>query len=322
MSFSITEPHTSDSVPWVYSMDVSPDGSDLVIIGNFMKVNNQPRPQAALLDVSTTPASLANWQTDRYAPPCFSNAFDTYMRDVDFSPDGSYFVIVTTGGPNVGTFCDTAARWNTHATGLGAPAGVGRRDGRRPALGGWRDPVGRLRGRAPALDEQLVRDRLRGTRCGRSARDRRPGSVERPAVLLEPDEDRGAGVFALFSTNTGLWMGSDTDRVAGERAGRSRSSRWRVARRRLRPIPTRSPVTSTTSRSDLGRSTSSRGAPSTDHRSGRCPTSARRAPIGAQPEGSSPCRGSCTRVRATAPSPSVGSMAPALGRCSRSTSTG
>ena len=71
VSFSITEPHTSDSVPWVYSMDVSPDGSDLVIIGNFMKVNNQPRPQAALLDVSTTPASLANWQTDRYVPLCF-----------------------------------------------------------------------------------------------------------------------------------------------------------------------------------------------------------------------------------------------------------
>ena len=24
VNFSITEPHTSDSIPWVYSMDVSP----------------------------------------------------------------------------------------------------------------------------------------------------------------------------------------------------------------------------------------------------------------------------------------------------------
>ena len=72
VNFTITEPHTSDSTPWVYSMDVSPDGSDLVIIGNFMKVNGQPRPQAALLDLSTTPASLANWETDRYIPQCFS----------------------------------------------------------------------------------------------------------------------------------------------------------------------------------------------------------------------------------------------------------
>ena len=71
VNFTITEPHTSDSTPWVYSMDVSPDGSDLVIIGNFMKVNGQPRPQAALLDLSTTPASLANWETDRYIPQCF-----------------------------------------------------------------------------------------------------------------------------------------------------------------------------------------------------------------------------------------------------------
>ena len=117
VSFSITDPHTSDSTPWVYSLDVSPDGSKLVIIGNFMKVNTQPRPQVALIDLSTTPASLANWQTDRYVPPCFSNAFDTYMRDVDFSPDGSYFVIASTGGPNFGTLCDTAARWETNAQG-------------------------------------------------------------------------------------------------------------------------------------------------------------------------------------------------------------
>ena len=116
VNFTITEPHTSDSTPWVYSMDVSPDGSDLVIIGNFMRVNGQPRPQAALLDLSTTPASLANWETDRYIPQC-SSSFDTYMRDVDLSPDGSYFVIVSTGGPRFGTLCDTAARWETNAQG-------------------------------------------------------------------------------------------------------------------------------------------------------------------------------------------------------------
>ena len=292
VSFSITEPHTSDSVPWVYSMDVSPDGSDLVIIGNFMKVNNQPRPQAALLDVSTTPASLANWQTDRYIPLCFSNAFDTYMRDVDFSPDGSYFVIVTTGGPNVGTLCDTAARWETNAQGTGAPAHLGRCDRRRHALGRRRHRLGRVRGRAPALDEQLVRERFRGTRCGRSARDRGPGSGQRPAVLLEPGPGTAGSASSPCSRRTpGCGWATTPTASPVSCAGRSRSSRWRVARRRLRPIPTRCRATSTTSRSDLGRSTSSRGAPSTDHRSGRCPTSARRAPIGAQPEDLRPAGG-------------------------------
>ena len=39
------------------------------------------------------------------------------MRDVEMSPDGSYFVVATTGGPHSGTLCDTAARFETYAVG-------------------------------------------------------------------------------------------------------------------------------------------------------------------------------------------------------------
>ncbi len=216
VSFSITDPHTSDSIPWVYSMDVSADGSHLVIIGNFMKVNGESRPEAALLDLTTTPASLADWQTDRYAPPCFSNAFDTYMRDVDFSPDGSYFVIVATGGPNVGTLCDTAARWNTDATGTAL----------EPA---WVDVTGGDTLSSVAITGSVVytggHQRWMNNYYGSDTPG--PGAVSRPGIAAldptngvpfswNPTKDRGAGVFALLSTNTGLWMGSDTDHVAGE----------------------------------------------------------------------------------------------------------
>ena len=215
VNFTVTVPHTSDSIPWVYKLDVTTDGSKLVIIGNFMQVNGQPHPQVALIDLSTTPASVANWETDLYAPPCFSNAFDTYMRDVDFSPDGTYFVIAATGGPNVGTLCDTAARWNTNATGSGL----------QPA---WVDVTGGDTLSAIAITGSVVyaggHQRWMNNYYGGDSAG--PGAVSRPGISAldptngvpfawNPTKDRGKGVFALYSTNTGLWMGSDTDHTAG-----------------------------------------------------------------------------------------------------------
>ena len=75
----------------------SPDGTKLLAVGNFKLVNGQDRNQIAMIDLSTSPSiPLANWQTQKFAPACASR-FDTYIRDVDFSPDGSYFAVVTTG---------------------------------------------------------------------------------------------------------------------------------------------------------------------------------------------------------------------------------
>jgi hypothetical protein len=101
----------------VYKFDVNPAGTRLIAIGNFTAVGGVARRQAALLDVTVGgPATVANWQTDRYSATCAS-VFNTYMRDADFSPDGSWFVIVTTGAFRANTLCDTAARWETAATG-------------------------------------------------------------------------------------------------------------------------------------------------------------------------------------------------------------
>ena len=199
-------------------MDVSPDGSKLAIIGNFMKVNGQPRaPGRAARPVHDAGAA---WRTGRpiaTSTPCFSNAFDTYMRDVDFSPDGSYFVIVATGGPNVGTLCDTAARWNTNATGSAL----------EPT---WVDVTGGDTLSAVAITGSVVyvggHQRWMNNYYGSDSAG--PGAVDRPgiaaldptqrhAVLLEPRRrTAGRPCIALFATNDGLWMGSDTDHTAGE----------------------------------------------------------------------------------------------------------
>ena len=187
VSFTITDPHTSRLVPWVYSMDVSPDGSKLAIIGNFMKVNSQSRAQAALLDCPRPPRSSRTGRPIGTSTRASRRAFVTYMRDVDFSPDGSYFVIVATGG-RVGTLCDTTARWNTNATGSALePAWVDVTGGDTMSAVAVTASVVYVGGHH-RWHEQLLRKRLRGARGGRSVRDRCARSDERPAVLLEPGE--------------------------------------------------------------------------------------------------------------------------------------
>ena len=103
--------------------DVSADGSRLAAVGNFATVGGQPRVQIAMLDTSGATATVAPWTTNRFdrAHNSCAGAFDTFMRDVDFAPNGTYLAVSTTGafagGANAGTLCDTITRWETASTG-------------------------------------------------------------------------------------------------------------------------------------------------------------------------------------------------------------
>ena len=59
-----------------------------------------------MLDLTGASAVVANWATSFYDPDCAS-AFQSYMRDLDISPDGRYAVVSTTGAYGGGTSpCD------------------------------------------------------------------------------------------------------------------------------------------------------------------------------------------------------------------------
>ena len=173
----------------VAHFDISPDGTKLVATGTFTKVDGLDRNQIAMIDLSTTPASVSSWQTDAFTPAC-ATRFDTYIRDVSFAPDGSYFVVANTGawfgGANAGVLCDSVQRWESGATGPGQlPTWVDYTGGdslTQVAATG----VGGLRRRPPALPEQPVRRRHR--RAGRREPDghRRARSAERPPLHVEP----------------------------------------------------------------------------------------------------------------------------------------
>ena len=127
-----------------------PDGAHLVVIGNFTQVGGQYRPNIARLDVSGTAATVSSWFTDGFRRGLCSSGYDTFIRDVDFSPDGSYFAIAATGAYfGSDKLCDTASRWETSATGPLAHLGGAHR--RRHPHGRRHHRRGHLRGRAPAL---------------------------------------------------------------------------------------------------------------------------------------------------------------------------
>ena len=118
LDIPFTEP-CQGTVPRVETIAVSPDGTTLVAAGNFLKAGGQPRVQIAMVDVGTRPARLADWQTDRYDTECSEPGFDSHMRDIDMSPDGSYFVVVTTGGYARYAVCTAASRSETGTRGSG-----------------------------------------------------------------------------------------------------------------------------------------------------------------------------------------------------------
>jgi hypothetical protein len=214
-------PRGSMGVP---EIDVTPDGSKLIALGSFGQVAGQPRIQIAMLDLSTTPATVSPWQTSVY--PVYdpnnptttwcSGAFQTYMRDVDIAPDGSYFIVVTTGAFRANRMCDTISRWELNTTGPNQqPTWVNWTGGDTS----WSVSVS---GVAVYVGGHMRwnNNPYRGDTAG-------PGAVAREGIMAlsplngmpfswNPTHERGVGSFTLPVTPDGLWVGSDTDHSGGE----------------------------------------------------------------------------------------------------------
>ena len=195
----------------VRDLEVTPDGTRLVAIGNFKRVDGLPRDQLVVVNLTGTPTVAPDWRTRRYEPYCFNWAFDTYVRGVSISPDGSYFVVATTGGQNAGSLCDTAARFETGATG----------DAIQPT---WVNYSGgdTLWGVTVTEKAVYVGGHQRWMNNSSGSDFAGQGAVPRPGLAgLDVDtglpiswnpgrNPRGAAVYAMYATPAGLWMGSDT----------------------------------------------------------------------------------------------------------------
>jgi hypothetical protein len=217
LNISVTTPR--QGALKIFKMAVDPADTHLIIDGTFTRVGGQRRYQIAMINTSGTP-KLSTWATERYATPC-SSSFDTYMRGIDFAPDGSYFVVVTTGAPHgTAQLCDSAARWESGKTGTG----------QNPTWVNWTGGDTLLSvsvtGKAVYVGgHQRWQDNPQGHDSAG------PGAVSRPGIAAlnptggkalswNPTRTRGHGVETLIATSKGLFVGSDTDELGHEYHGR------------------------------------------------------------------------------------------------------
>jgi len=186
----------------------------LVVDGNFATLDGQPRPQLGLVDISRRKATLAPWRTDAYAPRCM-DTFPSYVRGLDFAPDGRYFVVVTTGGPRPG-MCDTAARFETSATGRNVrPTWINRTGGDSLYAVSVTGSAVYVGGHQRWLDNPMGRDSAGPgavPREGIGAIHPRTGK----ALSWNPGRERGIGIKAFLAHGSGLLVGSDTTRLGRE----------------------------------------------------------------------------------------------------------
>ena len=243
----VTESRDGTSTPNIWAMEADPAGTKLMIIGNFTNVGGQSRWQAAMIDLTTSPETVANWHTERYgvSGPC-SSRYDTYMRDVAFSPDGSYFAIVTSGQYYADQLCQTTTRWESNATGSNL----------QPT---WADYTGGDTLHSVAITGTVIYSggHQRWSNNAFAKDMPGPGAVSRPGIFaLNPDtglayswnptRERGAGVRPLPHRAGALGWGATPTSLPGRPTASWPSSPSPVAPRCQRTSGSGSPTTSTT----------------------------------------------------------------------------
>lgn len=198
----------------IRTMAVRPDGGQLVIAGNFSSVNGQSRPQLAVFDLGASPV-LTAWSSELTTYSC-NDHFNTYMRDVDYSPDGEYFVLGTSGGAARNTLCDTVSRWESDRTHEGvSPTWLSYSGG---------DTITAVEATGSAV---YVGGHIRWMNNPYGSDHPGQGAVAREGIAAldvrngvplswNPGRPRGYGVWDFQGNDDGIYVGHDTGWLGGE----------------------------------------------------------------------------------------------------------
>lgn len=212
---------------------VNKDGTKIVVIGNFTSAADSAgtvdRDQIAMLTVSGGLTTVnRSWRTLQFTGQCANAAFDSWVRDVDADPTGTYFAVATTGASGTNTdgtraLCDSATRWEFSGSGTNV-------------MPTWTQWTGRDTLLSVSVDSNAVyvggHQRWMNNPDAEDAAG--PGAVPRPGVAaLDPASGtplawnpgrnpRGAGAYAVLAADTGVYVGSDTEWIGNYRYKRLR----------------------------------------------------------------------------------------------------
>lgn len=214
----------------VYNAAINPAGTKLVATGNFRMVGGESRMRLFMVDLTGASATLDPWYYPGFAKDCSAThpRRIAYLQGVDFSPDGTYFVVAATGqipkdrpadiwpvgSATYHTVCDAAGRfdlandqspvwinytggdsmWSVSATGAAVYV---------QGHFVWLDnPFGFASGDGGGAVERL----------GIGAIDPEIGK----ALPWNPKKPAAIGGKAFLATPAGLWIGSDSVRFNGK----------------------------------------------------------------------------------------------------------
>ncbi len=212
----------STSKTEVYRFAVNPAGTRLIGVGNFTTVGGENRKRAFMLNLGTDAAELSQW----YYPPldnkCLSNTptRQAYLEDVDFAPDGSYFVFGATGYVPATTaeigaaVCDAVARFETDVLAPTAPTWINYTGGDTIHSVSATGAAVYVQGHFRWLDNPSGKDS-----AGPGAVDRRGvGAVDSStgeALSWAPQAPAAQGGQDILATDAGVWFASDSQRFGG-----------------------------------------------------------------------------------------------------------
>jgi hypothetical protein len=204
----------------VYRFAVSPDQRRLVAIGNFTSVAGDDRWRAFMVNLRSDTANLNRWSYPPFQRMCSAGTVPSYLKDVDFSPDSSYFIVVASGfvpqSGGLGTdVCDAAARFETSVRNPAAPTWINYTGGDTLHSTVATGTVVYVQGHQRWLDNPFGEN------------DAGPGAVSREgigalnpttgkALSWNPGKTRGVGGKDLLATSAGLWVASDGAYFNGE----------------------------------------------------------------------------------------------------------